>query len=100
WTRSAPAVPRRFRSTKLSKSPGPQSRSPERHRTRARVEYLARLLRVHGRRRAGPLSFWYERPEMNEAAFGRGPGYFMRFAGKARYAGPFAAEGIPLFDCP
>jgi heparosan-N-sulfate-glucuronate 5-epimerase len=56
------------------------------------------VLRVYGYRRAGPLSFWYERPEMNDVAFDRGPGYFMRFAGKARYRGPFDPDGIPLLD--
>jgi heparosan-N-sulfate-glucuronate 5-epimerase len=65
---------------------------------RARVSHLARVLRVYTDKRSGPLSFWYERPEMNDAAFDRGPGYFMRFAGKARYAGPFDADGIPLLD--
>jgi len=72
--------------------------SPERYGTRARVAYLARVLHVYVRRRAGPLSFWYERPEINEAAFDHGPGYFMRFAGKARYRGPFDSAGIPLLD--
>ena len=56
------------------------------------------MLRVYAHRLGGPLSFWYERPEMNEAAFDRGPGYFMRFAGKARYRGPFDPDGIPLLD--
>jgi heparosan-N-sulfate-glucuronate 5-epimerase len=82
----------------LSKSPESQSRSPERQGTQGRVAYLARVLRVYAHRRAGPLSFWYERPEMNYAAFDRGPGYFMRFAGKANYRGPFDLEGVPLLD--
>jgi heparosan-N-sulfate-glucuronate 5-epimerase len=56
------------------------------------------VFRVYAHRRAGPLSFWYERPELNEAAFDRGPGYFMRFAGKARYRGPFDPDGIPLLE--
>jgi heparosan-N-sulfate-glucuronate 5-epimerase len=44
------------------------------------------------------LSFWYERPEINERAFDGAPDYFMRFAGKARYKGPFDEAGIPLLD--
>jgi heparosan-N-sulfate-glucuronate 5-epimerase len=44
------------------------------------------------------LSFWYERPEMNPRAFDGSGAYFMQFAGKARYAGPFDAAGIPLLD--
>ena len=73
-------------------------RSAERAGTRARVAYLARVLRVYAHRSSGPLSFWYERPELNERAFGDGSEYFMRFAGKARYQGPFDADGIPLLD--
>ncbi len=62
-----------------------------------RLLYLARVLRVYAHRRSGPLSFWYEKPEVNERAFG-GDEYFMTFAGKARYKGPFDAAGIPLLD--
>lgn len=62
-----------------------------------RVAYLARVLRVYAHRRSGPLSFWWEQPEVNEPAFG-GTEYFMTFAGKARYKGPFDAAGIPLLD--
>jgi heparosan-N-sulfate-glucuronate 5-epimerase len=53
---------------------------------------------VYARPSAGPLSFWYEQPEMNGRAFGGGPDYFMRFAGKAEYEGPFDGDGIPLLD--
>src|SRR5499426_3618782 len=66
--------------------------------TRARVSYLARVVRVYTHKRSGPLSFWYEQPELNERAFRGLPDYFMRFAGKARYAGPFDPDGIPLLD--
>lgn len=44
------------------------------------------------------MSFWHERPEINEAAFGDGRQYFMRFQGKAAYAGPFDGAGVPLLD--
>jgi hypothetical protein len=66
--------------------------------TTGRVSYLARVLRVYAHRSSGPLSFWYERPELNERAFGGGREYFMRFQGKALYRGPFDAAGIPLLD--
>jgi heparosan-N-sulfate-glucuronate 5-epimerase len=74
--------------------------SPDRsRRPRSRAAYLARVLRVYTHRSSGPLSFWHERPELNESAFGgNGREYFMRFAGKARYQGPFDAAGIPLLD--
>ncbi|MEO8076803.1 MAG: D-glucuronyl C5-epimerase family protein [Acidobacteriota bacterium] len=71
---------------------------PSRGGTRTRVAYLARVLRVYAHRSSGPLSFWYERPELNSRAFGGGAEYFMRFAGKTRYQGPFDAAGIPLLD--
>src|SRR5581483_9079742 len=62
-----------------------------------RLAYLTRVARVYANRSSGPLSFWYERPELNEAAFG-GVEYFMTFAGKARYKGPFDATGVPLLN--
>ena len=62
------------------------------------MRYLARVLRVYARRSSGPLSFWYERPEVNERAFDGTDDYYMRFAGKAAYKGPFDASGIPLLD--
>jgi len=62
------------------------------------MSYLARVLRVYTHKRSGPLSFWYEQPELNERAFRGLPDYFMRFAGKARYAGPFDSDDIPLLD--
>jgi hypothetical protein len=62
-----------------------------------RLAYLARIARVYAHRSSGPLSFWYEQPQVNPAAFG-GPQYFMRFQGKAAYRGPFDAEGVPLLN--
>jgi hypothetical protein len=62
------------------------------------MAYLARVIRVYGRRSSGPLSFWYERPEINERAFDGTGDYYMRFAGKAAYNGPFDRSGIPLLD--
>lgn len=71
---------------------------PARSGARGRVAYLARVLRVYSHPSSGPLSFWYEPPELSERAFEGGADYFMRFAGKARYEGPFDAAGIPLLD--
>jgi hypothetical protein len=65
----------------------------------ARRAYLQRVLSVYLFPRHGPLAFWYERPELNEDAFGAGVGqYYMTFAGKADYGGPFDPDGIPLLD--
>jgi hypothetical protein len=67
-------------------------------RATARIEHVVRALQVYTRRTAGPLSFWYEEPEINDA-YRRDPRqYFMRFRGKADYRGPFDACGIPLLD--
>jgi hypothetical protein len=64
----------------------------------ARLEYLTRVLQVYTRPALGPLSFWHEEPEINEARHGDTRQYFMRFRGKAAYAGPFDDGGIPLLD--
>jgi hypothetical protein len=64
----------------------------------ARLEYLTRILQVYARRGSGPLSFWHEVPEINDAYRGDSRQYFMRFRGKAAYAGPFDADGVPLLD--
>ena len=71
---------------------------PARPSVSERLIYLARILRVYANRSSGPLSFWYERPELNERAFNGSPDYFMRLAGKADYDGLFDHTGIPLLD--
>lgn len=64
-----------------------------------RLGYLARVASVYARPSKGPLSFWHETPEVNEASFADDASqYFMRFQGKASYAGPFDASGVPLLD--
>jgi heparosan-N-sulfate-glucuronate 5-epimerase len=45
------------------------------------------------------LTFWHEMPEENlDARAGELGEYYMTFAGKADYAGPFDSVGIPLLD--
>ena len=63
-----------------------------------RVEYLTRVFQVYARPASGPLSFWHEEPELNQDHRSDPRQYFMRFRGKADYAGPFDASGIPLLD--
>ncbi len=64
-----------------------------------RIVDLRRILSVYLFPGKSPLAFWYETPEVNEAAFEEKLGsYYMRFRGKARYVGPFDAAGIPLLD--
>lgn len=72
------------------------TQSPHRQKS-GRLAYLARVARVYANPGSGPLAFWYEQPELNEGAFA-GPQYYMRFAGKANYRGPFDAAGIPLLE--
>lgn len=67
-------------------------------RARARIAHVRRALQVYTRRGAGPLSFWYEEPEINYACRHDPRQYFMRFRGKADYRGPFDACGVPLLD--
>jgi hypothetical protein len=75
-----------------------ESAAPRRRGSRSRIAYLARIARVYANRSAGPLSFWYEQPRLNERAFDGGAGYFMQFQGKAAYRGPFDRHGVPLLD--
>jgi heparosan-N-sulfate-glucuronate 5-epimerase len=73
--------------------------APRHAAKRSRIAYLARIARVYANKSSGPLSFWYERPTMNEAAFvDGGLEYFMQFQGKANYRGPFDADGVPILD--
>ena len=73
-----------------------QAVPPSRVRRRmARIEHLARVLQVYARPASGPLSFWYETPEINEAASPDARQYFMRFRGKADYARPVRCRRRP-----
>jgi hypothetical protein len=64
-----------------------------------RLAYLGRIFAVYLFPRRGPLTFWYETPEINEAAWGPGLGeYYMLFRGKADYSGPFDEVGVPQLD--
>jgi hypothetical protein len=63
-----------------------------------RLAYLTRIARVYAHRATGPLSFWYEEPQVNHHAFDDRRQYFMVFQGKAAYRGPFDAAGVPLLD--
>jgi hypothetical protein len=79
-------------------TPGAQATALAPGPARARIEHLARLLQVYARPAAGPLSFWHEDPEINEAYRHDPRAYYMRFRGKADYTGPFDDAGIPLLD--
>jgi hypothetical protein len=65
-----------------------------------RLHYYWRVLRAYGRKDNSQLTFWHERPTVNETVDMSDPlsGYYMTFADKASYAGPFDADGVPLLD--
>ena len=66
---------------------------------RKRIQYLRRISQAYLGGGRSQLSFWHETPEANpNAKAGEIGEYYMTFAEKADYAGPFDAEGIPKLD--
>jgi heparosan-N-sulfate-glucuronate 5-epimerase len=65
----------------------------------SRLNYYRRIFGAYLGRGASQLTFWHEKPELNP---GFHPGqlgeYYMTFAGKADYPGPFDEGGIPMLD--
>jgi len=65
----------------------------------SRLAYYRRIFSAYVLRRRSHLTFWHETPELNPDAPSDALGqYHMTLAGKAAYAGPFDAEGVPLLD--
>ena len=68
----------------------------------SKLNYLQRIFSTYFFKRSrSQLSFWYEKPEINEeAVFGWGTlgPYYMIFRDKANYQGPFDENGVPLLD--
>lgn len=65
----------------------------------ARLDHYRRLLSAYLGRRPSHLSFWHEVPEVNPRARRDVLGeYYMTFAAKADYAGPYDRAGIPLLN--
>ncbi len=63
------------------------------------LSYYRRVASAYLLRRPSQLTFWHERPEQNPAAtYDRLGPYYMTFAGKAGYVGPFDKAGVPLLD--
>ena len=66
---------------------------------RARLRYWRRVAAAYLLGGTSQLSFWHETPAAHpQAVFDRLGPYYMSFAGKAGYAGPFDADGVPLLD--
>ena len=65
----------------------------------SRLDYYRRVILANGIGVRSHRSFWHEVPEVNPAAFEAGStAYYMTFAGKADYEGPFDGQGVPLLD--
>ncbi len=64
-----------------------------------RLAYYQRIVSAYVLRRNSQLSFWHEHPEANpRARYDQLGEYYMTFARKADYAGPFDQAGVPLLD--
>lgn len=63
-----------------------------------RLRYWRRIAAAYGSSNSA-LTFWHETPEAHPGARydAIGP-YYQTFADKARYPGPFDAQGVPLLD--
>jgi heparosan-N-sulfate-glucuronate 5-epimerase len=63
------------------------------------LNYYRRIFSAYLLGGPSQLSFWHETPQENPQSSGAelGP-YYMRFAEKADYSGPFDPSGIPLLD--
>jgi len=65
----------------------------------SRLAYYRRIFSAYVLRQHSQLTFWHEMPELDpEAPTDRLGRYYMTFAGKAAYPGPFDAAGVPLID--
>lgn len=65
----------------------------------SRFHYLRRTIAAYCLPGRSQLSFWHETPEANpNARPGELGEYYMTFAAKADYAGPFDEKGIPQLD--
>ena len=64
-----------------------------------RLGYYRRIISAYLVGGTSHLSFWHEVPEENSnARVDKLGAYYMTFAGKADYAGPYDSAGIPLLD--
>jgi heparosan-N-sulfate-glucuronate 5-epimerase len=65
----------------------------------ARLNYYRRISSAYLLPGKSQLTFWHDQPQVNSgASIGQLGQYYMPFAEKAGYVGPYDAEGIPLLD--
>ncbi len=68
-------------------------------RFKSRRNYLRRIFEAYIFDQKSHLSFWHERPAINERAeFDRLGEYYMTFSDKTNYQGDFDKNGIPVLD--
>lgn len=64
-----------------------------------KIWYYCRIFSAYLGRKTSQLTFWHERPTVNEeAALDYLGQYYMTFLDKTKYPGPFDENGIPLLD--
>lgn len=64
-----------------------------------RFHYYRRILAAYGLRKPSQLTFWHEKPELNEHVSPDKLGeYYMVFGDKADYPGPFDDHHVPLLN--
>lgn len=68
-----------------------------------RIDHLRRAVGAYVLGRRSALDFWHETPAADRSALAAIPDgetlrYYMTFADKSRYRGPFDANGVPLLD--
>lgn len=64
-----------------------------------RLDYWRRITKAYLLGGNSNLTFWHETPAINSrAVYDRLGPYYMTFAGKAAYPGPFDADGVPRLD--
>lgn len=66
---------------------------------RRRLNYWGRIVPAYFGGGVSQLSFWHDRPRINERAFSGGlTEYYQDFSQKADYSGPYDSHGIPMLD--
>src|SRR5215470_340984 len=64
-----------------------------------RLQYYRRVGRAYFLPGTSQLSFWHDSAELNPNAATHSLGeYYMTFAEKANYAGPYDTRGVPLLN--
>ncbi len=67
---------------------------------KSRLNYWKRVFQAYRSGANSQLTFWHEKPAVNEKADFKDPasGYYMTFYDKTLYPGPFDENGVPLLD--